>query len=213
MYIASLTAWRQRDMMSPSFRVLRIRERSTAVTDRGRFSRPAKSNVTPCKTPGFGFPSPLRRKGLGIWRTIERSIAVDREIASLERSQGPFDVVEMPNWGSESLVYSFHPRAPLVVRLSTPLAQVNHLRGNLPPRPGMRLLCYLEALCARRAACLIATASSSLRPVPSSIASRRQGVPWCRSASLSRSPDRLYELQKMKELPFSMSAVLRDEKG
>lgn len=102
------------------------------------------------------LPSPLRRKGLGIWRTIERSIAVDREITRLERTQGTFDVVEMPNWGAESLVYSFHPRAPLVVRLSTPLAQVNHLRGNLPPRPGMRLLCYLEALCARRAACLIA---------------------------------------------------------
>ncbi len=81
---------------------------------------------------------------------------MDREIARLERSQGPFDVVEMPNWGSESLIYSFHPRAPLEVRLSTPLAQVDHLRRDLPPRPGMRLLCYLEALSVRRAACLIA---------------------------------------------------------
>lgn len=106
------------------------------------------------------LPLPVRRKGLGIWKTFERSIAVDREIARLERSQGPFDVVEAPNWGSESLIYSFHPRAPLVVRLSTPLAQVNHLRGNDRPRPGMRLLCYLEALSVRRAACHIAHSES-----------------------------------------------------
>ena len=142
--------------------------RSGPVQPAGEVKRYAVQNAR------FLLPSPLRRKGLGIWRTIERSIAVDREIARLERVQGPFDVVEMPNWGSESLIYSFHTRAPLVVRLSTPLAQVNHLRGNLPLRPGMRLLCYLEALCARRAACLIANsafianACSKLYRIPTS---------------------------------------------
>ena len=142
------------------------------------------------------LPSPVRRKGLGIWKTFERSLAVDRAIARLERSQGPFDVVEMPNWGSESLIYSFRPRAPLVVRLSTPLAQVNHLRGNIPPRPGMRLLCYLEALCARRAAWLlansafIANACSKLYRIP---ASRCSLVPLGLPIQLSRPALRVAE--------------------
>ena len=102
------------------------------------------------------LPAPVRRKGLGLWKTLERSFAVDRAIARLERTQGPFDVVEMPNWGAEALCYCLHPRAPLVVRLSTPLAEFIRLRKYPPPRFGVRLLYYMEALPARRADCIIA---------------------------------------------------------
>ena len=117
-------------------------------------------NLYRVRSPEFWLPPPLRRKGLGIWKTIERSFAVDRAIARLERTQGPFDIVEMPNWGAEALCYCLHPRAPLVIRLSTPLAQVNRLRKNVSNRLGLRLLCYLEALPARRAACMIAHSES-----------------------------------------------------
>ena len=102
------------------------------------------------------LPPPIRRKARGIWNQLERSWAVDREIARLEREQGPFDVVEMPNWGAEGLCYALHPRAPLVIRLATPLAQVDALKGGRATRPGLRLACFLEALPARRSARLIA---------------------------------------------------------
>ena len=106
----------------------------------------------------FWLPAPVRRKGLGLWKTIERSFAVDRAIARLERTQGPFDIVEMPNWGAEALCYSLHSRAPLIVRLSTPLSQFVRLR-RLPPRFGIHLLYYLEALPARRATRIIANSN------------------------------------------------------
>ncbi len=102
------------------------------------------------------LPPPIRHKARGIWNLLERSWAVDREIARLERSQGPFDVVEMPNWGAEGLCYAFRQRAPLVIRLSTPLAQVSFLKEGRSDRLGLRLACFLEALPARRAACIIA---------------------------------------------------------
>ena len=108
----------------------------------------------------FWLPAPVRGKGLGLRMTVERSFAVDRTIARLERSQGPFDLVEMPNWGAEALCYCLHPRAPLVIRLSTPLAQVNQLRRNSSSRLGLRLLCHLEALPARHAAGIIAHSES-----------------------------------------------------
>lgn len=104
----------------------------------------------------LALPSPIRRKARGILNQLERSWAVDREIARLEREQGPFDVVEMPNWGAEGLCYAFHPRAPLVIRLSTPLAQVASLKGVRTNRPGLRLACLLEAIPARRSAHIIA---------------------------------------------------------
>ena len=104
----------------------------------------------------LALPPPLRRKARGIWNQLERSWAVDREMARLERTQGPFDVVEMPNWGAEGLCYSFRPRAPLVIRLSTPLAQVSFLKGDRPNRLGLRLACFLEALSARRADTIVA---------------------------------------------------------
>ena len=93
---------------------------------------------------------------------MERSLAVDREIARLERKQGPFDVVEMPNWGAEGLCYSLHPRAPLVIRLSTPLAQVSLLKGERSARLGLRLACFLEALPARRGARIIANSETGI---------------------------------------------------
>lgn len=104
----------------------------------------------------LALPPPMRRKARGIWNQLERSWAVDREIAYLERTQGPFDVVEMPNWGAEGLCYSLHPRAPLVIRLSTPLAQVSFLKDGRSERPGLRLASFMEALPARRASCIIA---------------------------------------------------------
>ena len=102
------------------------------------------------------LPPPVRRKARGIWNQLERSWAVDREIARLERSQGPFDVVEMPNWGAEGLCYCFRPRAPLVIRLSTPLAQVSKLKGQQSGRMGLRLACFLESLPVRRGSGIIA---------------------------------------------------------
>ena len=102
------------------------------------------------------LPPPIRHKARGIWNLLERSWAVDREIARLERSQGPFDVVEIPNWGAEGLCYAFRQRAPLVIRLSTPFAQVSFLKEGRSDRLGLRLACFLEALPARRAACIIA---------------------------------------------------------
>lgn len=104
----------------------------------------------------LALPPPLRRKARGIWNQLERSWAVDCAIARLERTQGPFDVVEMPNWGAEGVCYSLHPRAPLVIRLSTPLAQVSLLKEGRSNRPGLRLACFLEAVPARRASCVIA---------------------------------------------------------
>lgn len=104
----------------------------------------------------LALPAPIRHKGRGIWNTLERSLAVDREIARLERTQGPFDVVEMPNWGAEGLCYCLHPRAPLVIRLSTPLAQVSRLKGERSTRLGLRLACFLEAIPVRRCARIIA---------------------------------------------------------
>ena len=102
------------------------------------------------------LPPPVRRKARGIWNQLERSWAVDREIARLERSQGPFDIVEMPNWGAEGLCYCFRPRAPLVIRLSTPLAQVSKLKGQQSGRMGLRLACFLESLPVRRGSGIIA---------------------------------------------------------
>lgn len=104
----------------------------------------------------LALPPPIRRKARGIWNQLERSWAVNREIARLEQEQGPFDVVEMPNWGAEGLCYCFRPRAPLVIRLSTPLAQVSCLKGDRANRLGLRLACFLEALPARRGAHIIA---------------------------------------------------------
>ena len=110
----------------------------------------------------FWLPAPVRRKGRGLWNNFERSLAVDREIARLESARGPFGLVEMPNWGAEGLCYSFHPRAPLVIRLSTPLAQVSLLKGERSARLGLRLACFLEALPARRGARIIAHSETGI---------------------------------------------------
>jgi len=117
---------------------------------------PSEVKLSRVANRNFWLPAPVRRKGRGIWNTLERSFAVDRKIAALERTQGPFDVVEMPNWGAEGLCYCFHPRAPLVIRLATPLAQVSFLKGDRANRLGLRLACFLEALPARRAAHIVA---------------------------------------------------------
>ena len=124
--------------------------------------QPSAVKLTRVANREFWLPAPVRRKGRGIWNTLERSFVVDREIARLERKQGPFDVVEMPNWGAEGLCYSFHPRAPLVIRLSTPLAQVSLLKGERSARLGLRLACFLEALPARRGARTIAYSETGI---------------------------------------------------
>ena len=102
------------------------------------------------------LPALVRHKGRGIWNLLEHSWTIDRTIAHLERTQGPFDVVEMPNWGAEALIYSFHPRAPLVIRLSTPLAVLYPLTGRSLARIGFRIHKYLEGLPVCRAHCIIA---------------------------------------------------------
>ena len=99
---------------------------------------------------------PLPAKVRYLWGLLEHGWTIDRTIAHLERTQGPFDVVEMPNWGTEALIYSFHPRAPLVVRLSTPIAVIYPLTGISPTKVGFRILKYLEGLPVRRAHCIIA---------------------------------------------------------
>ena len=99
---------------------------------------------------------PLPAKVRYLWGLLEHGWTIDRTIAHLERTQGPFDVVEMPNWDTEALIYSLHPRAPLVVRLSTPLAVVHQFTGRSPTKVGFRILKYLEGLPVRRAHCIIA---------------------------------------------------------
>ena len=103
----------------------------------------------------FPLPRPVRRRGGGLWNMLERSWTVDRTIARLERTEGAFDVVEVTNSGPEGLIYSLHSRAPLVIRLSTPLAVSNQFKDRPSTRLGFRLSCYLEALAARRADCVI----------------------------------------------------------
>ena len=124
--------------------------------------QPSAVKLTRVANREFWQPAPVRRNGRGLWNTLERTLAVDREIARLERKQGPFDVVEMPNWGAESLCYSLHPRAPFVIRLSTPLAQVSLLKGERSVRLGLRLACFLEALPARRGARTIAHSETGI---------------------------------------------------
>jgi hypothetical protein len=94
----------------------------------------------------FPLPAPLRRKGRGIWHLLERSLAVYRAIRRIENASGPFDIVEMPNWGAEGLVYSLFPRAPLVVRLSTPMAVVGQMSGVNTRRVGFRLHSFFGEL-------------------------------------------------------------------
>ena len=104
----------------------------------------------------FPLPPPVRARGSGIWDLLEHSWIVDRTIARLEGTQGPFDVVEMPNGGAEALFYSLHPRAPLVVRVSTPLKLTNQFKNIPPSRIGFPLHLLLEALPVRRAHRVIA---------------------------------------------------------
>ena len=114
--------------------------------------------VTLCRVPNHRLPLPaiLKRRPRGLWDELERSRAVDKAIARLERTEGRFDVVEMPNSGPEAFFYSLHPRAPLVMRLSTPMALTNHLKERPSTRLGFRLHCFLEAFAARRADAYIA---------------------------------------------------------
>ncbi len=102
------------------------------------------------------IPPIVRRQASGLWDLLERSMAVDKAIARLERTREKFDVIEMPNWGLEALLFSLHPRAPLAIRLSTPL-ELSHQFKEMPSgRVGFRLHCLLEAIPARRADCVIA---------------------------------------------------------
>jgi glycosyltransferase involved in cell wall biosynthesis len=102
------------------------------------------------------LPAGVRRQGAGIWALLERSASVARYVSQLHRAVR-FDVLEAPNWGAEALVYSLRPTAPLVIRVSTPIAAVAMIAGKAErPRPGLRLHRWLEALPVRRAAGVIA---------------------------------------------------------
>ena len=128
-------------------------------------AREAAKSTDPCSSPRvyrvatrqrLPLPALVRHKGQDIWDLLEHGWTIDRTIAHLERTQGPFDVVEMPNWGAEALIYSFHPRAPLVIRLSTPLAVVHQFTRRSPTTVGFRILKYFAGLPIRRAHCIIA---------------------------------------------------------
>ena len=128
-------------------------------------AREAAKSTDPCSSPRvyrvatrqrLPLLAMVRHKGQDIWDLLEHGWTIDRTIAHLERTQGPFDVVEMPNWGAEALIYSLHPRAPLVIRLSTPLAVVHQFPGSSPTKVGFRIHKYLEGLPVRRAHCIIA---------------------------------------------------------
>ena len=124
-------------------------------------SSPVLAPVSLYRVPNHRLPLPafMKRRPRGLWDELERSLAVDKAIARLERTVGRLDVVEMPNSGPEAFFYSFHPRAPLVMRLSTPMALTNHLKFRPSTRLGFRLHCLLEALTARRADSYIAHSS------------------------------------------------------
>ena len=148
----------------------REREERKRLPD-GATSAPLTSGGLPVRTSGdnknavnlhrvhdhrFPLPAFTRRRGRAIRTLLERSWAVDRSIARLERKQGSFDIVEMSNWNAEGIIYSLHRRAPLVIRLSTPLALIDQLSDNPSTRLGYLLHCYLESFSARRADCIIA---------------------------------------------------------
>ncbi len=107
----------------------------------------------------LSLPAIMKRRPRGLWDELERSMAVYKTIALLERQEGRFDIVEMPNSGPEAFFYSLLSRAPLVIRLSTPMALTNHLKIRPSTRLGFRLHCLLEALTARHADSYIAHSS------------------------------------------------------
>ncbi len=107
------------------------------------------------KVPLLGM---LRGKGRIMGSVLNWSRSVDRTITFLERTHGRFDVVEMPSGGGagpEALFYCLHPRAPLVIRLSTPMPLANRLKIRPSANIGFRLQGYFGALAIRRAHSLI----------------------------------------------------------
>ena len=124
-------------------------------------SSPEPGSVSLYRVPNQRLPLPaiMKRRPRGLWDVLERSRAVDKAIARLERTVGRFDVVEMPNAGPEAFFYCLHPRSPLVIRLSTLLAASNLLKDKPSTRIGFRLHCFLEAFAARRADACIANSS------------------------------------------------------
>ncbi len=107
----------------------------------------------------FPLPEFAKRRPRGLWDELERSKAVDRAIQCLERTSGPFDVIEMPNTGPEAFFYSLHPRAAFVIRLSTPMSLTNHLKDRPSKKLGFRLHCLFETHTVRRADAYIAHSS------------------------------------------------------
>ncbi len=107
------------------------------------------------KVPFLGI---MRGKGRMMRSVLNWSRSVDRTIAYIEETYGRFDIVEMPNSGGagpEGFFYSLHSRAPLAIRLSTPIAHANSLTTRPASNLGLRLQSYLEGLAARRAHCLM----------------------------------------------------------
>ena len=119
------------------------------------------SSLTVFRVENSRFPLPefAKRRPRGLWDELERGKAVDRAIQCLERTAGPFDVIEMPNTGPEAFFYSLHPSAAFVIRLSTPMALTNHLKDRPSKRLGFRLHCLLEKQTVRRADAYIAHSS------------------------------------------------------
>lgn len=123
---------------------------SVSLDDRDHRRMDDRVHVHRVATARWPLPPQVRRRGFGIWALLERSRSVTSYLAQLQRTVG-FDVVEAPNWGAEALLYSFCPSAPLVVRVSTPIATQAER-----PRLGLRLHRWLEALPVQRASAVIA---------------------------------------------------------
>ena len=109
----------------------------------------------------FLFPHTLQR--------LSRSIAVRNKVRYLLRRIPPFDIIEAPECGAESLFIPRRAARSLVIRLHTPWQMISTL-DNLKEAPGDRILLpFLERLAIRRA-----TAVSS----PSHALATRMSTLW-----------------------------------
>jgi len=101
------------------------------------------------------LPARLQKYGYRVRSILERSLTVARYLSQLHKAVR-FDVVEASNWDAEAFFYSLRPGAPLIVRISTPLATVAKTAGLMEaPGLGLRLRRWIEGVPVQRATNLI----------------------------------------------------------
>ena len=95
---------------------------------------------------------------------LVHSESVFAKVAAIEAERGSFDVIEAPLWNGEGAAYSQHRhRAPLVVRLQTPVFMSRELVGREPDRQRERIerlalqKCALVGAISRNVGELVAT--------------------------------------------------------